>query len=947
LENGGTVVWGGGNLGMNSCIISNDAGATFQIQGVAAFNYGGGTPRFDNAGTFLPSPTGTTAFYSVAFNNYGALNLQGASMLSLGGGGLQWGPVTVPTGATLNYAGGTLNASTGSTITGAGTLQVSGGTANLAGIVNITGSNLFTGGTANLTGNYTCVGTTLLNIAGGTANFDGSGTVAPQVLNLYGVLGGAETVKVESTMNWTGGTMDGSGQTTIGPGATLNIAAFAGYGGVGLTTRTLENSGTVVWGGGNLNMNSCIITNDAGASFQIQGAAAFNYQGGAPRFDNAGTFLPSPTGTTAFYSVPFNNYGALNLAGGGLLSLGGGGVQWGPVTVPIGATINYAGGIFNASASSSITGAGTLQVSAGTANLAGIVNVTGSNLFTGGTANLTGNYTCIGSTLLNIAGGTVNFDSSGTVAPQVLNLNGVLGGANTVTVGSVMNWTGGTMDGSGQTTIGPGATLNIAAFAGYGGVGLTTRTLENSGTMVWGGGNLNMNSCIITNDVGATFQIQGAAAFNYQGGAPRIDNAGTFLPSPTGTTAFYSVAFDNYGAINFGVGGLFLLDGGYLGTSNSVVNYGIDGKTPGTNFAQIQAPGPITLNGTLSVNLTNHYVPTTNDSFTLVSVGTRNGAFGNFTYPSNNVSMVLSNTATSVIVRVTSVALQQSALSAPAGMISWWRAESNALDSVGTNNGVLTNGGSYAAGEVGQSFLLDGTSGYVVVADSPSLEPVSVTLEAWVKIFSTNGTQLIFAKPLGSGTFDTYGLALANGAPLAAICDASGFGTFLSITNALTLGQWYHLGYTYDGTSGQQALYVNGAAVASGNAGKSMSYDAHPLLLGADIENGVPSYFLDGQIDEATIYNRALGANEIASIYNAGSLGKLLPFELTLYVERIAPTSARLYWSTNYSLYHLESNTNLWTTNWAAAGAPPVVTGINYVVTNSMSGSQMYYRLSQ
>jgi hypothetical protein len=234
-----------------------------------------------------------------------------------------------------------------------------------------------------------------------------------------------------------------------------------------------------------------------------------------------------------------------------------------------------------------------------------------------------------------------------------------------------------------------------------------------------------------------------------------------------------------------------------------------------------------------------------------------------------------------------------------------------------------------------------------VVADSPSLEPVSVTLEAWVKIFSTNGTQLIFAKPLGSGTFDTYGLALANGAPLAAICDASGFGTFLSITNALTLGQWYHLAYTYDGTSGQQALYVNGAAVASGNAGKSMSYDAHPLLLGADIENGVPSYFLDGQIDEATIYNRALGANEIASIYNAGSLGKLLPFELTLYVERIAPTSARLYWSTNYSLYHLESNTNLWTTNWAADGAPPVVAGINYVVTNSMSGSQMYYRLSQ
>jgi hypothetical protein len=946
LENAGTVVWGGGNLGLSG-VITNDAGASFQVQGTAAFNSQGGSPRFDNAGTFLPAPGGTNSFNAIAFNNYGAINLGAGGLLSLRGGGLQWGPVTVPTGATINYAGGTFNASAGSSITGAGTLQVSGGTANLAGIVNVIGANLFTAGTANLTGNYTCVGNTALNIAGGTANFDGTGTVAPQVLNLNGVLGGANTVTVGSAMNWTGGTMDGSGQTIIKPGATLSIAGFAGYGGVGLTTRTLENAGTTVWGGGNLNMNNCIITNDAGASFQVQGTAAFNYQGGSPRFDNAGTFLPAPGGTYAFHSVAFNNYGAINLGAGALLSLGGGGAQWGPVTVPTGATIDYAAGIFNASAGSSITGAGTLQVSGGTANLAGIVNVTGANLFTAGTANLTGNYTCVGNTLLNIAGGTANFDGTGTVAPQVLNLNGVLGGANTVTVGSAMNWTGGTMDGSGQTIIKPGATLSIAGFAGYGGVGLTTRTLENGGTAVWGGGNLNMNSCIITNDAGASFQVQGTAAFNYQGGSPRFDNAGTFLPSRTGTTGFYSFSLNNYGAINLDAGGRLLLEGGYLGASNSVVNYAIDGKTPGTNFAQIQAPGALTLNGTLNVNLTNHYVPTTNDSFTLVSVGTRDGAFANFTYSSNNVTMVLSNTTTSVIIRVASVALQQTALSVPEGIISWWRAESNALDSVGTNNGALTNGVSYTAGEVGQSFLLDGTSGYVVIPDSPSLEPVSVTLEAWVKIFSTNGIQLIFAKPLGSGTFDSYGLALSNGAPLAAICDTNGFGTFLSITNMLTLGQWYHLAYTYDGTSGQEALYVNGAAVASANAGKSMNYDAHPLLLGADIENGAPSYFLDGQIDEATIYNRALGANEIASIYNVGSLGKALPFQLTLYMERIGPTSARLYWSTNSPLYHLQYNTSVGTTNWAATGLIPVVTGADFVVTNSLFDEQGFYRLSQ
>ncbi|MGH7967998.1 MAG: hypothetical protein ACREIC_04650, partial [Limisphaerales bacterium] len=77
--------------------------------------------------------------------------------------------------------------------------------------------------------------------------------------------------------------------------------------------------------------------------------------------------------------------------------------------------------------------------------------------------------------------------------------------------------------------------------------------------------------------------------------------------------------------------------------------------TPGTNYGQLQVSGTVTLNGTLSVNLTNNFIPTTNDSFTVVSATTRNGAFSSFSYPSNKVAMTLSNTATSVIVRATSV----------------------------------------------------------------------------------------------------------------------------------------------------------------------------------------------------------------------------------------------------------------------------------------------------
>src|SRR5207249_1939122 len=45
----------------------------------------------------------------------------------------------------------------------------------------------------------------------------------------------------------------------------------------------------------------------------------------------------------------------------------------------------------------------------------------------------------------------------------------------------------------------------------------------------------------------------------------------------------------------------------------------------------------------------------------------------------------------------------QTCLPPPSGLIASWRAESNALDSVGTNNGALQNGATFAAGRVGQA----------------------------------------------------------------------------------------------------------------------------------------------------------------------------------------------------------------------------------------------------
>ena len=212
----------------------------------------------------------------------------------------------------------------------------------------------------------------------------------------------------------------------------------------------------------------------------------------------------------------------------------------------------------------------------------------------------------------------------------------------------------------------------------------------------------------------------------------------------------------------------------------------------------------------------------------------------------------------------------------PAGLISWWPAETNALDAIGANNGTLTNGG-YAAGEVGQAFNLNGTNQYVSIPDSSSLRQTNLTVEGWFNFAERSPrTRTLFGKANG-GTTDSF-TVWCSGAYVYACASASGsYGLYLSYPWIPPTNTWHHIALTFDGTTLAGALYVNGTNVANNTASGWPAFDTHALLLGADIKNGSVTNFFNGLIDEVSLYSRALSPAEIQSIYLAGSYGKSPP----------------------------------------------------------------------
>ena len=214
----------------------------------------------------------------------------------------------------------------------------------------------------------------------------------------------------------------------------------------------------------------------------------------------------------------------------------------------------------------------------------------------------------------------------------------------------------------------------------------------------------------------------------------------------------------------------------------------------------------------------------------------------------------------------------------PSGAVAWWPGQSNAVDIIGTNNGTLVGNVAFGPGEVGLGFSLDGSTTYVAVPASPSLNvgasPAGFTIESWISPGSVTYQEgaPIIEWDTSDGAIGTHFWAFSY--LFANLIDTAGNPHAMqSADNSIAQGVLQHVALTYDPIGGNAILYCNGTNILTQNLGSFVPQTTYPLNIGRRIGGGEN---FQGIIDEPTIYNRVLSSSEIAAIYLAGTNGKCM-----------------------------------------------------------------------
>ena len=163
------------------------------------------------------------------------------------------------------------------------------------------------------------------------------------------------------------------------------------------------------------------------------------------------------------------------------------------------------------------------------------------------------------------------------------------------------------------------------------------------------------------------------------------------------------------------------------------------------------------------------------------------------------------------------------------------------------------------------------SSQYVEAPDNASLAITdNLTVSAWVYPLNKSATNTVVDK-FYDNSKRAWNMRVQNSRFRINLSNTDGSASTAYQTNtALTNNAWQHLLFTFNSTTNEVNLYINGVLDSASPHTKTdlISVNTNPLRIGTGYN--LLNYF-DGDIDEVAIWNRALPLTDIQRIYNGSS----------------------------------------------------------------------------
>ena len=201
------------------------------------------------------------------------------------------------------------------------------------------------------------------------------------------------------------------------------------------------------------------------------------------------------------------------------------------------------------------------------------------------------------------------------------------------------------------------------------------------------------------------------------------------------------------------------------------------------------------------------------------------------------------------------------------GIVGYWPLDGSAADASGNgHNGTVAGDAAFIPGKIGGGISTDGQGDYVEIADNPQLDLTNaITVATWAKVRSLRHQwQSIVCK--GETSWRMQRDSLNRGIEWA-LGYWETYGGVFGPTQ-IDDGKWHLFVGMTDGTT--ESLYVDGALDATHTRIGPTAVQANDfgIRIGSNPETTTRDF--DGWLDETIVWNRALSAAEVSSLYAGG-----------------------------------------------------------------------------